>query len=414
VTLHVHLDPVGGISGDMFAAAMLDAFPDLESALTSDLAAAGVLEHVRISHARGSANGLAARVFTVEPLAGDPRPTEHYREIRALLQASALDAAVRGRAITIFDLLADAEAAVHGVARDDVHFHEIADWDSIADVVTAASLIERCGARSWSCSSVPVGHGLVNTAHGLLPLPAPAAARLLEGFATHVDEHPGERATPTGAAILRHLMANNTQPRPAGTLARSGTGCGTRRFEGLPNVLRALVLQAQAVDAHRPLRDQIGVVAFEVDDMTPEELAVALDRLRACAGVVDASHQTRFGKKGRTQFAVQLLCEPQAVEAVAAACFTETSTLGLRVDITSRLILRRSADALELEGARYPVKRAFRPDASVTAKVESDALASLPGLHSRRAIAATADSPAAAGANRAERATTAGSENGDA
>ena len=414
MTLHVHLDPVGGISGDMFAAAMLDAFPDLEPALTSDLAAAGVLEHVRVSHARDSANGLAARAFTVELLAGDPRPTEHYREIRALLQASALDAAVRGRAIAIFDLLADAEAAVHGVARDDVHFHEIADWDSIADVVTAASLIERCGARSWSCSSVPVGHGRVKTAHGLLPLPAPAAARLLEGFPTHVDEHPGERATPTGAAILRHLMAGSAHQRPAGVLARSGTGCGTRRFEGLPNVLRAGVVQTAADDAPRPLRDRIGVIAFEVDDMTPEELALALDRLRACAGVVDASHQTRFGKKGRAQFAVQLLCDPDAVETVAAACFTETSTLGLRVDITSRLILRRSTDVLELEGTRYPMKRAFRPNASVTAKVESDALAALPGLQRRRAIDAAAASSAAAGADRDERATAAGQENGDA
>jgi uncharacterized protein (TIGR00299 family) protein len=414
VTLHVHLDPVGGISGDMFAAAMLDAFPDLEPALTSDLAAAGVLEHVRISHARDSANGLAARAFTVKPLAGEPHPTEHYREIRAFLQSSSLDRRVREHVIAIFDLLADAEAAVHGVARDDVHFHEIADWDSIADIVAAASLIERCGARSWSCSSVPVGQGMVKTAHGPLPLPAPAAARLLQGFATHVDEHPGERATPTGAAILRHLMTDNAQPRPAGVLARSGIGCGTRRFDGLPNVLRALAIQTATVDTHGPLHDRIGVVAFEVDDMTPEELAVASDRLRACAGVVDVSHQTRFGKKGRAQFAVQLLCEPDVVDAVVAACFAETSTLGLRVDVASRLILRRSADALDVEGTRYPVKRAYRPDGSVTAKVESDALAALPGLQRRRAIAAAAASPAPTGAGGTEGTTTAGREDGNA
>lgn len=411
MTLHVHLDPVGGISGDMFSATMLDAFPDLEPALMSDLAAAGVLDHIRVTHTRGSANGIAARAFTVEHLAGDVRPTQHYREIRAFLQGSSLDTRVLDRALAIFDLLADAEAAVHGIARDEVHFHEIADWDSIADVVAAASLTERSAVRSWSCASVPVGQGLVKTAHGLLPLPAPAAARLLEGFTTHIDEHPGERATPTGAAILRHLMNGNAHGRPDGVLARSGTGCGTRRFGGLPNILRALVVQTQTDPAQGPMRDHIGVVAFEVDDMTPEELALALDRLRACAGVVDVSHQTRFGKKGRVQFAVQALCAPDEVDTLAGLCFAETSTLGLRVDVASRLILRRSADLLDLDGTRYPVKRAYRPDAGVTAKVESDALAAVPGLQRRRAVANAA---AAAATGEVDCGTRAPGQAGDA
>ncbi len=390
MTLHVHLDPVGGISGDMFAAALLDAFPDLDDALRSDLGAAGILEHVRIAHAPDSANGIVARGFTVEHVRANPRPTHHYREIRDFLRASALAAQVRDRAIAIFEVLADAEAAVHGVARDDVHFHEIADWDSIADIVTAASLIERCGAASWSCGSVPLGRGLVKTEHGLLPLPAPATARILEGFSTHVDDQPGERTTPTGAAILRHLMPDNADPHLDGVLLRAGTGCGSRRFEGLPNILRALVLQPQHADAHRPTHESIGVIAFEIDDMTPEELAVGLDRLRACAGVADVSHQLRFGKKGRYQFAVQVLCQPSEIEQVAERCFTETSTLGLRVDVASRLVLRRSLDAVSTGGVRYAVKRAYRPDGSITAKVESDDLARLPGHHRRKEIAAVA------------------------
>jgi len=119
VTLHVHLDPVGGIAGDMFVAAMLDAFPALEDALTADLAAAGVLVHVRISHPRDSSQGIVARGFRVEHASDAPHPTHRYREIRAFLADSALDARVRDRAVAIFDLLADAEGAVHGVARDD-------------------------------------------------------------------------------------------------------------------------------------------------------------------------------------------------------------------------------------------------------------------------------------------------------
>jgi len=390
VTLHVHLDPVGGISGDMFAATLLDAFPDLDEPLMADLAAAGILDHVRVSHRADSANGIVARAFAVEHATDRPRPTHHYRDIRAFLQASALAAPVRDRAIAIFDLLADAEAAVHGVARDDVHFHEIADWDSIADIVAAASLIERCGARSWTCGSVPLGSGLVKTEHGLLPLPAPATARLLQGFSTHVDDQPGERATPTGAAILRHLMTDSAGSRPAGVLLRSGAGCGSRRFAHLPNILRALVLQAHERQANRPVRERIGVIAFEIDDMTPEELAVGLDRLRTCEGVVDASHQLRFGKKGRAQFAVQVLCDPHAIETVSEHCFAETSTLGLRIDVGTRLVLQRSHDTVRVHAQRYAVKRAYRPDGSVTAKVESDDLAALPGHHRRRAIGAAA------------------------
>ena len=390
MTLRVHLDPLGGISGDMFAAALLDAFPELDDALRADLGAAGILEHVRIAHRPDSVNGIVARAFAVERARADPRPTHHYKEIRAFLQASALAPQVCDRSVAIFDVLADAEAAVHGVARDDVHFHEIADWDSIADIVAAASLIERCGAVSWSCGSVPLGRGLVKTEHGLLPLPAPATARILEGFTTHVDDPAGERTTPTGAAILRHLMPDNADPRLEGVLVRAGTGCGSRRFEGLPNILRALVLQSRHADSHRPMHERIGVISFEIDDMTPEELAVGLDRLRACAGVVDVSHQLRFGKKGRSQFAVQVLCEPSGIEQVAERCFTETSTLGVRFDVSSRLVLRRSLDAVSEGGARYAVKRAYRPDGSVTAKVESDDLARLPAHHRRREIAAVA------------------------
>jgi len=392
VTLHVHLDPIGGIAGDMFAAALLDAFPLLETALASDLDAAGLFAHVRIAHARDASQGVVARGFRVEHANETPRPTRHYREIRDFVQRSGLDPRVRDRATAIFDLLANAEAAVHGVARDEVHFHELADWDSITDIVAAASLIERSGVHSWTCGSVPSGQGLVHTAHGRLPLPAPAAALLLQGFRTHVDEHPGERTTPTGAAILRHLMADNGMRRPDGVLVRSGMGCGMRRLEGMPNVLRATVLEAQPVQGVGPPGERIGVLAFEIDDMTPEELGVAIERLRNCRGVLDASYQMRFGKKGRTQFAVQVLCAPEATEAVTLACFAETSTLGVRVDMASRRVLRRTTGTLLAQGKQWAVKRAYRPDGSVTAKLESDELATLPGLHRRRAVAAAADS----------------------
>ncbi len=391
MTLHIHLDPIGGISGDMFAGAMLDAFPGLEATLRADLAAAGVLEHVRIAQKRANVNGFVANAFSVEHATDTPRPTNHYRDIRAFLQRSTLAAHVRDRAIGIFDILADAEGAVHGVARDDVHFHEIADWDSVADVVAAASLITHCDAHSWSCGSLPLGGGTVMSEHGRLPVPAPATSRIVEGFAFHDDGESGERVTPTGAAILRYLMPRNASLRPEAVLLRSGVGCGSRRLRTLPNVLRVLVMELHPSDAHASVRDAIGVIAFEVDDMTPEELSVALDRLRLCDGVVDASYQLRFGKKGRAQFAVQVLAEPRAVDMLCDSCFVETSTLGLRVELGNRRILRREIETVSAQGRRYDVKRAYRPDGSVTAKVESDDLAHLPGLKSRRTMGAAAE-----------------------
>ena len=390
MTLHLHLDPVGGISGDMFAAALLDAFPDLDESLRGDLAAAGLLAHVQVAQSRALANGIAANAFAVTHATDAPHPTHHYRDIRAFLERSSLAGPVRARAIAIFEILADAEAAVHGVTRDEVHFHEIADWDSITDIVAAASLIERCGAQSWTCGSVPLGRGMVKTEHGRLPVPAPATARILEGFSVHDDGELGERATPTGAAILRHLMQNNTENKPVAVLVRSGVGCGSRRFDSLPNILRVLVLDARHGDVHRPLHDAIGVVAFEVDDMTPEELAVALEHLRLCDGVVDVGYQVRFGKKGRAQFAVQVLTEPRAIEAVSDRCFVETSTLGLRLEMGTRRILRRASGTVSAEAGRFAVKRAYRPDGSITAKVESDDLAPLPGHHRRRTVGAAA------------------------
>jgi uncharacterized protein (DUF111 family) len=261
---HLHLDPVGGVAGDMFVAALLDAWPALRD---GTLAAVGSLEaasQVRVAVTADRDHGLTGTRFTVTVPAGR-NTADHvpFRRIRTMLEGSPLAPAVRRRAVDIFTILADAEGRVHGIPAEEVAFHEVGAADSIADIVAAAHLIETVGARSWSCGALPMGAGRVRSAHGVLPLPAPAVTLLLDGFAVMDDGLDGERVTPTGAAILRHLAPEPGPPRTPMRLARSGTGLGTRRFREIGNVLRVLAFEPLEAGL---IHERVGVIEFEVDD----------------------------------------------------------------------------------------------------------------------------------------------------
>ena len=303
---HVHLDSVGGMAGDMFVAAMLDLFPESLDNCLNDLEASGVLSHVRVALQKGKSHGLAVRRFCVEHKTREPRATGLYRDLKGFLQQSALDDMVCHRTLLLLELLAQAESRVHGVDIDEVHFHEVADWDSIADIVAAASVIERNAIDSWSASRLPVGSGLVKTEHGMLPIPAPATLVLLEGLVTWDDGVPGERVTPTGAAIVRHLFDHESRKdsaalrsftqRPQAVGIASGTGAGQRNLPDRPNTVRCSLYEVDATEAIYgslisqaiPLDiqgfdhevDQVAQLNFAIDDMTSEEIAVALQYIR--------------------------------------------------------------------------------------------------------------------------------------
>ena len=396
--LHIHLDPVGGLAGDMFCAAMIDAFPALAEPMMVDLDAAGLLAHVAVETSDEKVNGMAAQQFHVKVLSATPRPTGHYEQIRHRLCESALTDAVRDRALAVFDHLARAEANVHRVSVERVHFHEVADWDSLTDIVAAASLIHHCGATSWSCAALPLGSGTVQTEHGRLPIPAPATLKLLAGFEWIDDREAGERVTPTGAAILRSLMSANEAAaghRPAGRLKADGTGCGTRRFESVPNVIRLFAIEGIAESTLWPdeQTDAVATLSFEVDDMTPEELATSMSLLQNHDQVLDAGYQLRIGKKGRPQFSIQVLTVSRSAPEIADLCLTETTTLGVRMSYQQRRVLKRQMTTLDSGGQIFPVKQALRPDGSTTAKVESDALQTIAGLKGRRRISSLASEP---------------------
>ena len=377
--MHLHLDPVGGIAGDMFIAALLDAFPQLGAGMDAVLGKVGLPPGAHCALLAHNDGVLAGRRFELSLPAASAAPHERHHHaahvglgaIRAAIAAMGLDAAVAARALAIFAVLAEAEAEVHGVSVDQVEFHEVGALDSIADIVGAAWIIEALSPASWSVGALPLAAGRVQTAHGALPLPAPAVLRLLGGFAFIDDGLGGERVTPTGAAILRHLAcASGTMPRP-GRLAASGLGFGSRKLPGLSNVLRVLAFDT----TQAPAADEVAQLAFEVDDQTPEDLALGLERLRACAGVLDVVQSAVYGKKGRMAAQVQLLAQPEHLAAAIAACFAETTTLGVRHQLLARSVLARSETAITgAGGLAVRVKLARRPDGALSAKAECDDL----------------------------------------
>lgn len=367
----------------MFAAALVEALPELEAPMRADIAAVAPEELVTVVVERRATGALVGTRFGVFPSPEAGRLPAGYTAFRARIVDAPLEPAVRDLALAILERLARAEAAVHGVGLEDVHFHEIADWDTLVDATAVASLAVRAGVSSWTVGSLPRGSGLVRTAHGLLPVPAPATQRLLSGFTWHDDGVAGERVTPTGAAILSALVADPQAGPPSGRLTAHGYGVGQRRMGNLANVVRVSLYAAQESRSD----DRITVLSFEIDDMTGEEISAAAERLREHAGVRDVSLVTMMGKKGRPAVGFRLLVEPSAVEQVGALCLTETSTLGLRVREERRLVLQRTSGKVRAEGADWPVKTALRPDGSRTAKIESDALGHLDGLAERRRLA---------------------------
>ncbi len=360
--LHLHLDPVGGIAGDMFAAALLDYWPDFDP--TDILEAIGLPATLRVRHERTTDRGFLGSRLVITGEAAPPAIAA--TALMAHVEASSLPAPERARAVDMLTRLAEAEAAVHGLDLAAVHFHELASWDTMIDLSLAAGLIERLGISSSSIGPLPLGGGTVESAHGLLPIPAPATARLLHGFGFIDDGVGGERVTPTGAAIVAHLMPASTIPA-ALRLLGTGAGFGTRRLPDRANQLRVMLFEPMAYAAKI---DQVALIRFEIDDQTGEDLAIGLDAIRATDGVIDIVAWPVLGKKGRMASAVQILAEPAALHRTIDACFIQTTTIGLRHELVARSVLPRTAVLI----GDLPAKEVIRPGGLRTRKIEADAL----------------------------------------
>jgi len=327
--------------------------------------------HVRGAHGHASAHTKARRSDGYRRHGHTP-----HSSIVAWLNGSPLDDLTRTHALGIFHALAEAEGAVHGIAPEEVEFHEVGAWDSIADIVSAAFLIGAIGARTWSVAPLPIGGGLVLSAHGVLPIPAPATAWLTRGMAMRNDGVPGERVTPTGAAVLHYLRAGHTPVALATevmTLVSSGFGLGTRRLPDRANALRCLAFQKAPMQSCPSPDVEVDCIAFDVDDQSPEDLAVGLNHLRGEPGVLQVTQQAAFGKKGRMVAKIEIVASVDRTDAVVEKCFAETTTIGLRISRARRRVLPRTIVAPSRGG--LVSAKIVRRNATSSAKAEMDEIA---------------------------------------
>jgi len=329
-----YFDCFSGISGDMTLGALVDAGCSLER-LREDLKGLKV-PGWQISAEKVWKNGMAATHVSVRTK--DPQTHRSLNTILGIIEKSELGRDVRERASSIFRRLGEAEAAVHDVPIEKVHFHEVGAVDAIVDIVGACIGFSVLGIEEFACSPLNVGGGSAQTAHGVLPVPAPAAARLLLGKPTYSNGVQKELVTPTGAAIVATLC-QSFGPQPPLRVQSVGYGAGATDLEGQPNVLRVMVGDSLQ---HRETQfdEEIRVIEANLDDLNPQVYGYFAEKALA-AGALDVFTTAVQMKKGRPGTLLTLLCKPEDARKLTDLVFAETTTFGLRSYTAERRILPR-------------------------------------------------------------------------
>lgn len=381
-----YLDCFAGISGDMFLGALVDAGVPPQ-VLRDAVAALHVGASLRIEKVdRGGISSTKVHVLEgetpaegvgsqpqQEPIgdtlkaeslhtAGRPhshephthaKPHAHGRSlttIRALIQAAPLPEPVKRTAIRTFVLLGEAEAKIHNVPVDEIHFHEVGAVDAIVDIVAASAGIHHLQAGAWHCSPLNVGGGTVACAHGTFPVPAPATAELLRGLPTYSAHVQKELVTPTGAALIRALEPRFGQ-QPAMRVEQIGYGAGTRNPKDFPNVLRVSIGDS----AEFPAQEMVTVLETALDDLSPQVLAYVAETALA-RGALDVMLIPAIMKKGRPGTLMTVLCTEAESESLQHLILSETTTLGIRIRHDRRARLERSHQTVKTEYGEIRMK----------------------------------------------------------
>jgi uncharacterized protein (TIGR00299 family) protein len=356
-----YFDCIGGASGDMILAALLDAGLPLET-LQERLAALHLADFT-LTTRRVSKNGFSATKVDVN-VANDA-PERHLAEITAIVDASDLAPAIKGQANAIFRRMAEAEAGIHGTTLDHVHLHELGGVDTIVDVVACLVGLEVLGIEKVVASPLPMGRGFIKAAHGQIPLPAPATVALLKGVPVVGSDIEKELVTPTGAALLSSL-ASGFGPIPPMTLVAVGYGAGGRDLP-IPNVVRLLIGDQAAPG--RLGTESVIVLETNIDDLNPQLYDHVMARLFK-AGALDVFLTPIQMKKNRPGILLRVICRPGDAGPLTDIVLTETSTLGVRQQIMSRVSLRREMGTVETPYGAVRIKIATLPDGTRRAAAE--------------------------------------------
>ena len=373
-----------GLAGTMLLAALFDlGLP--QEVLDVPLAALGLAGAYAIDLEERRSGGLRGLHLAVRGLEPDP-PHRHWAELEATIRGAALEPQLKQTVLAVFGLLAEAEAQVHGQPAERVHFHEVGAIDALVDVVGVCAGLAHFGIHQLVCASPPAGHGTVQTAHGLLPLPAPAVLELarLKGIRLASSEGfpAGELTTPTGLALMA-VLADRFGPAPALVPQAVGIGLGSRQLDR-PNLLR-LVLAAEAQGAEPGLPETalpeiLLQQQAQIDDATPEDLAFLADELRR-AGALEVFSQPLLMKKGRPGVLVTVLARPEQAEGLRRIWWRQGTSLGVREQLQQRWALPRSSRELATPLGPVRLKQVELPQGERRSKPEFEDLADLARRH---------------------------------
>ena len=348
----VYFDCVSGASGDMILGSLIALGAPLEE--VERRLQALPLDGFSLGAGHATRHGFEAFQLSVETR--ETKSHRHYTEIRRLLENAKLPERVFRRSSATFEILGRAEAAAHQVPVEKVHFHEVGAIDAIVDIVGTAWALELLDVSRCHASVIPQGRGFVNSAHGILPIPAPATLRILEGVAVRATEIEAELTTPTGAALLRALCETIGEPvgmRPR----RSGVATGAMDLKERPNILRAVL--AEPLDAAGA--GAIEVLETTIDDMNPQLYGHLTEALFQ-SGAAEVYLTPVQMKKGRPGVLVTALCDPARAADVASRLFAESTTIGMRVRREGRLELKREIQEVETPLGRVRVKSVVLPN----------------------------------------------------
>ena len=375
----LYLDCSMGAAGDMLAGALLELVPDPDASV-AELNAFGIpgvmYKRETLSKCGIAATHLSVTVAGHEEHESHHHHDHHHHEHRSLADVLhvighlKLEPSVREDVKSVYESLAAAESRAHGKAVGEIHFHEVGALDAIADIAAFCHLLRRIAPDKVIASPVHVGSGTVNCAHGVLPVPAPATAFLLEGVPTCSDGViVGELCTPTGAALIKNFAAS-FGPQPLMTVRSIGYGAGRKDFPRA-NVVRAMLGESAAEESGD---GEIFELNFNVDDMTGEELAFASERIFA-AGARDVSFAPVVMKKGRPGQRVSVMCSAETRGEVVKAIFAHTSTLGIRETHCRRYTLDRKIETVALADGSTVRRKVASGYGVCRAKWEADDLA---------------------------------------
>jgi hypothetical protein len=379
-----------GLAGNMLLAALFDlGLP--EEVLHAPLAALELTGRYRLQLQERRSGGLRGLHLEVEPLESEPSH-RHWGELRQRIAAAPLEPALQEQVLAVFGLLAEAEASVHGHAPEEVHFHEVGAIDALVDVVGVCAGLRHFGVQQLVCGVPPAGHGSVQTAHGCLPLPAPAvlelARRRAVPLAASGDFPPAELTTPTGLALMA-VLAERFGPAPALLPTGVGVGLGSRTLDR-PNLLRLVLAEptgwnlggaaASEGDPAAPHCEPLLQQQAQLDDASAEDLAFLIEELRG-AGAVEVFSQPVHMKKGRPGTLITVLAHPEQAQPLREIWWRLGSSLGVRESLQQRWVLPREIVSLDTPWGPVRIKRSRRPDGTLLCKPEMDDLVELARRH---------------------------------